>query len=85
MISFGIFLTLCILGADFLIYFLFQWIYGEKRAALAKVVAAQRRAMAENQAGPYLVHSRKGRTVTQERIRKIRVRMGVSRGEKRLA
>ena len=83
--SFGIFLTLCTLGADLLIYFLFQWIYGEKRAALARRVTAQRQAMEEENAGPYLVHSRKGGTVTQGRIRKIRAKMGVSIGERRSA
>ena len=83
--SFGIFLTLCILGADFLIYFLFQWIYGEKRAAQAKKVTAQRRSMEEENAGPYLVHSRKGGTVTQEGMRKIRSKMGVSIGGRRSA
>ena len=25
------FLAFCILGCDFLLYFLFQWVYGEKR------------------------------------------------------
>jgi hypothetical protein len=26
-----VFLAFCILGCDFLLYFLFQWVYGEKR------------------------------------------------------
>jgi hypothetical protein len=80
--SLGIFLALCIVGADFLLYFLFQWMYGEKRAKLAKKVAAQRRAMElerqqaqKQQAGPFLVHPGKGGAVTQERMRKIRERM----------
>jgi hypothetical protein len=31
-----IFLALCILGCDVLLYFLFQWSYGEKRRGLAR-------------------------------------------------
>lgn len=29
--SLMVFLALSILGCDFLLYFLFQWVYGEKR------------------------------------------------------
>jgi len=29
--SLTVFLAICILGCDFLLYALFQWIYGEKR------------------------------------------------------
>ena len=74
--SLGVFLALSIVGADLLIYFLFQWMYGEKRAVMAKKVAAQRRAMEQERQGvPSIVHSRKGGPVTEERIRKIRERM----------
>lgn len=31
-----IFLAVCILGCDLLLYFLFQWTYGEKRRGLAR-------------------------------------------------
>ena len=77
--SLGIFLALCIVGADLLIYFLFQWMYGEKRAAIAKKVAAQRQAMARETAKPYVVGSHKGGRTTRERVRKIRERMGERR------
>ena len=83
--SLGIFLALCIVGIDVLIYFLFQWMYGEKQAEIVKKVAAQRRAMAQQGGGPFLVHSNKGGAVTQERIRKIRERMGVVEGARRSA
>lgn len=33
MSSLGIFIPLSIIGADFLIYFLFEWLSGEKRDA----------------------------------------------------
>jgi hypothetical protein len=29
--SLTVFLAICILGCDFLLYVLFQWVYGEKR------------------------------------------------------
>jgi len=84
--SLGIFLALCVVGADLLIYFLFQWMYGEKRAAIAKKVAAERRAIEqERQTRPFLVHAGKGGAMTQERIRKIRERMGSGAAQKRLA
>jgi hypothetical protein len=45
--SLTVFLALCILGLDFMIYALFQWIYGEKRRAFARQVAARKRARKE--------------------------------------
>jgi hypothetical protein len=36
------FLALCILGCDFLLYVLFQWVYGEKHRNHARRVAARR-------------------------------------------
>ena len=82
MSSLGIFIALCIVGADLLLYFLFQWMYGEKRAAIAKKVATQRQAMERErtealrqQSAPFLVHSRQAGPATQERLRRIRERM----------
>lgn len=46
--SLAIFLILCIVGLDFLIYVLFQWTFGDKRRALQRKIEAQRRAMKEN-------------------------------------
>jgi hypothetical protein len=84
--SLGVFFALCIAGMDFLLYFLLRWLYGDKRAEIAKKVAAERRAMALDQARPFVVYSRRGGVVTQKRIRKIRQRMGRSAvPEKRLA
>jgi hypothetical protein len=83
--SLGIFLTLAIIGVDFLIYFLFQWMYGEKRAAIVKKVAAQRRAIEEEAVRPFVVRSPRAGAVTRERVRKIRERMGSGAGQRRLA
>ena len=45
--SLAIFLTLCILALDFLIYVLFQWTFADKRHALQRAVQAHRLAMKE--------------------------------------
>jgi len=83
--SLGIFLTLAMIGVDFLIYFLFQWMYGEKRAAIAKKVAAQRRAMREDAVRPFVERSPRGRAATPERVRNVPQRMANGAREKRLA
>jgi len=48
-----VFLAFCILGCDFLLCVLFQWIYGEKHRKHARRVAARekRRALSTKQAG----------------------------------
>jgi len=40
--SLTVFLAFCILGCDFLLYVLFQWVYGEKHKNHARRVAARR-------------------------------------------
>jgi hypothetical protein len=37
--SLTMFLALCVLGLDFMIYALFQWTYGDKRRALARPIS----------------------------------------------
>ena len=52
--SLTIFLALCILGCDFLLYVLFQWVYGEKHRKHARRVAARqekRRAVSIKESG----------------------------------
>jgi hypothetical protein len=44
--SLTLFLALCILGLDFVIYAFFQWMYGDKRSALARQLAACKNARA---------------------------------------
>jgi hypothetical protein len=55
--SFSIFLGLCILGLDFLIYVLFKWTFGDKRRAIARQVAAHRNAPEAQPTRPSLVNS----------------------------
>ena len=40
--SLTVFFAFCILGCDFLLYVLFQWIYGEKHRKHTRRVAARR-------------------------------------------
>ncbi len=51
--SLTMFLAFAILGCDFLLYALFQWIYGEKHREHARRVAARekRRTLSAKQAG----------------------------------
>ena len=68
--SITVFLAFCILGCDFLLYFLFQWIYGEKHRKHARRVAARRErrpALSAKEAGepgvlPFPQHSMQHRT-----------------------
>lgn len=85
--SFTVFIAICVLGIDFLIYVLFQWTFGDKRRAMQKKLLEHRNAMQQQPARPFLVSSRKpGGPETQARLRKVRERMatGVPR-ERRLA
>ncbi len=55
--SLTVFLAFCILGFDFLLYVLFQWIHGEKYRKHARRVAARekRRALSAKQPDPLRV------------------------------
>jgi hypothetical protein len=62
-----LFLAICILGCDFLLYFLFQWTYGEKRRGLARHRSSPAKSgMNQPDARPFLVASRK-RSVSRAR------------------
>jgi hypothetical protein len=49
--SLTIFLALCILGLDFMIYVLFKLFYGDRRSLIARRVAEQRKAAEAEAAG----------------------------------
>jgi hypothetical protein len=56
-----IFLAICILGCDCLLYFLYQWTYGEKRRGLLRGSHARKSAVTEQSGQPFMVFSRKSR------------------------
>jgi len=86
--SLNLFITLGILGMDFLIFALFQWTFGDKRRAMQRKLAAYRQAQ-EPAGRPHLVSARqpgmKPGTVTQARLQKVRERMAGGVREKKLA
>lgn len=49
------FLTICILGIDFMIYALFQWTYGDKRRAIARKIGVLRSQPQTSVPRPFLV------------------------------
>jgi len=49
--SLTIFLALCILSLDFMVYVLFKLFYGDRRSAIARRVAAQRKVAQAEAAG----------------------------------
>ena len=51
--SLTVFLALCILGLDCMIYVFFQWTYGDKRNALARELAAHKKALKEASRRPF--------------------------------
>jgi hypothetical protein len=53
--SLNIFLMMCILGIDFMIYVFFQWVYGDQRSAITHKVAACRKALNEESSRPFVV------------------------------
>ena len=57
--SLTIFLALCILSLDFMIYFLFKLLYGDRRSVIARRVAAQREAARAEAAGLIFVPAKK--------------------------
>jgi hypothetical protein len=55
--SLTVFLAFCILGVDFMIYAFFRWVYGDKRNALRRQLAAHKNALKERSPRPFLVAS----------------------------
>jgi hypothetical protein len=55
--SLSIFLIICILGIDFMIYVLFQWIFGDKRKTISRQIALTRQTLSEQSPRPYLIAS----------------------------
>jgi hypothetical protein len=70
--SFNVFVAVCVIGMDFLIFVLFQWMYGDKRRAMAKKLAEFREAEARRKVMPFVAPRSE---VTQARLQKVRERM----------
>ncbi len=59
MMSLTIFLAICVLGLDFMIFLLFQWTYGDKRRVLARQLAVHKNAFQQQAPRPDLVAYKK--------------------------
>ena len=66
--SLNIFLTLCILGIDFMIYAFFQWTYGDKRRVIAKKLAMLRKDSSQQASRPFVVASQASQIATIRRL-----------------
>jgi hypothetical protein len=64
--SLTVFLALCVLGLDFMIYVLFKLLYGDRRSVIARRVAAQREAARAEASGLIFFHARKNVPAQQE-------------------
>ncbi len=69
--SLYVFLSLCILGIDFLIYVFFQWTYGDKRRATARKLAALRNPPNPQAPRPFLVATHTSHLATLRRIQSV--------------
>jgi hypothetical protein len=84
-----IYLAICILGCDFLLYFLYQWTYGEKRRGLSKKSRAPKTIVEGQNVQPFLVAfgratagQQRSLHVMRGRAEKRAIREYVSFGEK---
>jgi len=73
--SLYVFVGLCVVGVDVLIYILLQWMYGDTRRALAEKLEAQRIAMSPQRSQPFVVASQANSTVTRQRLQKVKQRL----------
>lgn len=64
--SLTVFLALCILGLDFMIFVLFKLTYGDRRSVVARRVAAQRAAARAESAGLFIVPANNTAPALQE-------------------
>jgi len=63
-----VFLAICILGCDFLLYVLFQWTYGEKRRGLSRRSRTPKAGVNQPDARPFLVSSRRSPVRSAQRV-----------------
>ncbi len=64
--SLTIFLALCVLGLDFMFYFLFKLTFSDRRSLIARRVAAQRVAARAESAGLFFVPANKPTPARQD-------------------
>src|SRR5208282_2128505 len=70
-----VFLAICILGCDFLLYFLYQWTYGEKRRGLSRRSVRPKISAGQPDARPFLIAARKSAIKGRHRLESARPRV----------
>jgi hypothetical protein len=65
--SLRVFMAICILGCDFMLYVLFQWMYGEKRRKHVHKSPPKSRAMRMQESRPYVVKPEKSEIEAKEK------------------
>lgn len=70
-----VFLAICILGCDFLLYFLYQWTYGERRRGLSRRSARPKSGVNQPDGRPFLIATRKGAARGTQHVRSTRPRV----------
>jgi hypothetical protein len=69
-----VFLAICILGCDLLLYILYQWTYGERRRGLSRRGRARKTMVERQNVEPFLTASRKRAAGPAQNLRVIRGR-----------
>jgi hypothetical protein len=64
-----LFLAICILGCDFLLYFLYQWTYGERRRGLSRRSPSRKAIFDQPNAQPFPVSSGKREAEQRQSLR----------------
>jgi hypothetical protein len=82
---FNVFVALCILGLDFMIFVLFKLLYGDRRSVIARRVAEQRKAAKAEASGLFLVPAKKTAPPSQEPDRSFASRVSTTESRKLFA
>ena len=69
-----VFLAVCILGCDLLLYILYEWTYGERRRGLSRRTRSRKTMVERQNVEPFLAASRKRAAETKQNMRVIRGR-----------
>jgi len=67
--SLTVFMAICILGCDFMLYVLFQWLYGEKHRKHARKSRANNQPLRMPARRPYVIKTEKLETEAEERTK----------------
>jgi hypothetical protein len=66
--SLHIFVAICILSIDFMIYAFFQWTYGDKRSAITRKLVAHKNAVRQQSRRPFLVPPQEIRSAPPQEV-----------------